>query len=92
MIATGLRSSVWVSSPYHSPSFFLTTDFTGDTLLRKLEVAVVESRNQAAEHARYEQVLPVQHLNEWRDMVERWEKDKGAPNPFAATSKGKSYF
>jgi hypothetical protein len=78
-----------VSSLYHSLPFRLTTDFIGDTLLRKLEVAVVELRTQAAEHARYEHVLPVQHLNEWRDMVERWEKDKSAPNPFAVTSKGK---
>jgi hypothetical protein len=66
-------------------------DFTGDTLLRKLQAAVDESQTQATEHARYEQVLPLQHVNEWRDMVETWEKDKHALNPFARTSKGKLF-
>jgi hypothetical protein len=65
------------------------TDFTGDTLLRKLKAAVVESQTQAAAHARYEQVLPTVLVNEWRDKVEQWEKDKRAPNPFAIVSKGK---
>jgi hypothetical protein len=67
------------------------TDCTGDTLLRKIEVAVPESQVQVAEHARYEQVLPVRHVEEWRAMVERWEADKNAPNPFTIIFKGASF-
>jgi hypothetical protein len=61
----------------------------GNTLLRKMTVAITKSALRAADHAKFEEVFPAQYITEWTVVVEQWEKDKSATNPFVIYSKGK---
>ena len=51
-------------------------------MIKKLRHAVEERDEQVAAFLKFNAALPIDITREWLRMIEAWEQDSAAPNPF----------
>ncbi|KAJ7123215.1 hypothetical protein C8R43DRAFT_1135931 [Mycena crocata] len=66
---------------------FLKNIGQGDSLLRKLIIAVAERARQVAEFTSVSETVAPALREKWKAMVTTWEKDQSQPNPFTLNRK-----
>ena len=55
---------------------------SGTTLLAQLRKATVMSRKQKQNHEEFTATLPLPVVEKWQKMVDDWNADRRAPNPY----------
>ncbi|KAJ7251189.1 hypothetical protein B0H12DRAFT_1018742 [Mycena haematopus] len=62
----------------------------GDTLARKLIVAIAERDKQAADFAEVDRTLSSRLRKEWQKKIDTWTEDRSQPNPYCLAGAGPS--
>jgi hypothetical protein len=60
----------------------MTGNFTGDTLARKLIVAIAERDKQVEGFKQVDSTLRSHLRKEWQGQIDAWLADKTKPNPY----------
>jgi hypothetical protein len=64
-------------------TFWMTESFIGDTLARKLIVAIAERDKQVGEFKEVDSTLRKHLRKEWQAQIDAWRADKTQPNPYS---------